>query len=440
MTDLQSYTLEYSDLCDFLDASPTPYHAVGRMTERLKAAGFEGLRESQSWNLEPGKSYFVTRNGSSLIAFRTGTLNPVESGIRLVGAHTDSPCLKIKPRPDFRRHGVWSLGVETYGGLLMNPWFDRDLSIAGRVTHENADGELVSTLIDFKLPIARVPSLAIHLDREANEGRTVNAQKHLPVVMGSDSVTSESFRQLLEARLSEQLGQAAGRLFAWEMYLYDTQGAAVTGLGSEYVSSARLDNLLSCYCGLKALEMSANEVPALLVCNDHEEVGSTSACGAQGPFLRDVLERLVPAGLDRQLMLNRSMMISADNAHAIHPNYADRHEENHGPKINAGPVIKINANQRYATNSENSSVFRKICADNNIPVQEFVTRTDLGCGSTIGPLTAANVGVSTLDVGCPQWAMHSIRETAGLKDAEYLIRALAGFFARTNAFAGGQDA
>ncbi len=437
MSSSAQYQLDSQRLLAFLDQSPTPYHAVESMTSRLAAAGYERLHESQAWELQPGRGYFLTRNGSSLIAFHTGRGNFVETGVRMVGAHTDSPCLKVKPRPDLKRQGVWSLGVEVYGGLLMNPWFDRDLSIAGRVTHENAAGELTSTLIDFKVPLARIPSLAIHLDREANEGRTVNAQKHLPVVLGSEQPGESDFRSMLQQKLEQQVGKDAGQLFAWEMYLYDTQCAAVVGLQSEYVSSARLDNLLSCFCGLDALLERAGEVPSLLVCNDHEEVGSMSACGAQGPFLRDVLERLVPEGLDRQRMLNHSMMISADNAHAVHPNYADRHDENHGPKINAGPVIKINANQRYATNSENSSVFRQVCSGLSIPLQEFVTRTDLGCGSTIGPLTAGNVGVSTLDVGCPQWAMHSIRETAGLRDAEYLVRALAGFYDRSQPFGGG---
>ena len=442
MSSISQEKIAAQALCAFIDASPTPYHAVANMVCELQAQGYQRLHEADAWQLQPGNKYFVTRNGSSLIAFRTGAGNFVADGVRMVGAHTDSPCLKIKPRPDVKRQGCQLLGVEVYGGMLFNPWFDRDLSLAGRVTHENEKGELISSLVNFARPIARIPSLAIHLDREANEGRTVNSQKHLPLVIGEEAADGTSFRALLQSELEKTLGHSVPAFYSWEIYVYDTQAAAIVGLNESYISSARLDNLLSCFAGMQALlQVADDSAPAnLLICTDHEEVGSMSACGAQGPFLRDVLERMQPDSLQRQILINRSMMISADNAHAVHPNYWDRHEDNHGPKINAGPVIKINANQRYATNSENSAVLRQICARDSVPLQEFVTRTDLGCGSTIGPLTAANVGVSTLDIGCPQWAMHSIRETAGVQDLSYLVRALKAFFERPEAFRGGDQA
>lgn len=427
------------DLCNFIDASPTPYHATQQMVERLVDAGFTQLDEKESWNLQLEKGYVVTRNDSSVIAFTTGSAGSAADGIALVGAHTDSPCLKIKPNPDISKQGVSQLGVEVYGGVLLNPWFDRDLSLAGRVTYEDSDGQLANALVDFKKPIARIPSLAIHLDREANERRTINAQKHLPLVIaGTKAGTdSESFAAILKTQVEDQLdGKVVGKIgkvFAYELYAYDTQSASVAGLNDDYVSAARLDNLLSCFCGMTALVDAFKSNPEraqLLVCTDHEEIGSQSACGAQGPFLKDVVERIVAEPEARQQAIRRSLLISADNAHAVHPNYADKHDQNHGPKINGGPVIKINANQRYATNSENTAVFRQICDSVEVPVQEFVVRSDMGCGSTIGPITAANLGVSTIDVGCPQWAMHSIRETAGTADLEYMIKALTAFYQR----------
>lgn len=430
---LMSNTKLASDLCQFIDSSPTPYHATQQMVQEFVAAGFISVQETDAWDLQPQTGYVVTRNDSSIIAFTTGADVSlcISQGIALVGAHTDSPCLKVKPNPDITKQGVAQLGVEVYGGVLLNPWFDRDLSLAGRVTYENADGHLENALVDFKKPIARIPSLAIHLDRDANTSRSINAQLHLPLIIGNSTADKEQFRSILTSLLEDQLGQKVEKLFAYEIYTYDTQTSAIAGLHDDYVSAARLDNLLSCFCGMTALIEAFKTNPEraqLLVCTDHEEIGSQSACGAQGPFLKDVIERLIPESEARQQAIRRSLLISADNAHAVHPNYSDKHDENHGPKINAGPVIKINANQRYATNSENSAVFRQICDGENIPVQEFVVRSDMGCGSTIGPITAANLGISTIDIGCPQWAMHSIRETAGTADLNYMVAAMTAFY------------
>ncbi len=414
------------DLCRFIDASPTPYHAVQQMLERLQSAGFELLSETDSWRLKQRTGYVVTRNDSSVIAFTTGDADAFDAGIAMVGAHTDSPCLKVKPNAEITKQGVSQLGVEVYGGALLNPWFDRDLSLAGRVTYEDSQGQLQNAIVDFEQPIARIPSLAIHLDRDANKNRGINAQKHLPLVLAGAKEDKQSFRDLLEAKLP-----AKSKVFAYEIYAYDTQPSGLVGLNSDYVSAARLDNLLSCFCGMTALSEAAHSSPErsqLLVCTDHEEIGSQSACGAQGPFLKDTLERLMPNAETRQQAIRKSLLISADNAHAVHPNYADKHDENHGPKINGGPVIKINANQRYATNSENSAVFRQICDQQSIPVQEFVVRSDMGCGSTVGPITASSIGVSTIDIGCAQWAMHSIRETAGSLDISYMVKAMTAFY------------
>ncbi|GGB79974.1 putative M18 family aminopeptidase 2 [Marinobacterium zhoushanense] len=418
------------ELIEFLDASPTPWHAVSSLAIRLQAAGFAELHESQRWLPEPGKGYFIRRNGSSIIAWRQpiGT-DVADTGWRLVGAHTDSPCLRVKPQPELIRKGYFQLGIEVYGGVLLNPWFDRDLSLAGRVSWRDDAGQLHSSLIDFERPVAIIPSLAIHLDREANSSRSINAQTFLPAVMGQ-AKQKPDFRELLREHLINTGIEGVSRVLDYELCFYDAQGASELGLNREFIASARLDNLLSCFIGLKAL-IDADAGPGqVLVCNDHEEVGSMSASGAQGPMLKQWLERVMPDADSRNRALAASMLISADNAHGVHPNFADRHDDNHGPLINAGPVIKTNANQRYASNSETSALFRHLAEEQGVPVQSFVVRTDMACGSTIGPITAAELGVRTLDIGVPQFAMHSIRELAGSGDAQALYRVLVPFLER----------
>jgi len=412
----------------YLGRSTTPFHAVSSMAEALDQGGFEALDERERWQIRPGGSYYVVRNGSSLVAFRAGAGNAESAGIRMLGAHTDSPCLRAKPNPLINQKGYLQVGVEVYGGALLNPWFDRDLSLAGRVTFLDGAGKMASALIDFARPVAVIPSLAIHLDRDANNSRSINAQKDLPpVVMQVGADESVSFTELLRDQLQkEHPSLQVGKILGFELSFYDTQPPALVGLEQEFISSARLDNLLSCFVGLQALLAADGSAPALLVCNDHEEVGSMSAEGAQGPFLESVLERwLGREALPR--VLARSMMISADNAHGVHPNFADRHDGNHGPIINQGPVIKINNNQRYATNSHTGAVYRRISDELGLPVQTFVVRSDMACGSTIGPLTAGNLGVKTLDIGVPQLAMHSIRELAGARDAHVLYQVVRSF-------------
>lgn len=413
------------DLLEFLRCSPTPFHAVEQMSARLSAAGFTELQEQDDWQLPAGK-YFVTRNGSSIVAFNKGESAILEGGFRMVGAHTDSPCLKVKPAPELLRQGYFQLGVEVYGGVLLNPWFDRDLSLAGRVTFKSADGIVASVLIDFQRPIATIPSLAIHLDREANSNRSINAQKDIPpiVMQAEDTV---DFRQLLLAQVLEQHPDCkAQQVLDYELGFYDCQAPALVGFNQEFIAAARLDNLLSCFIGLQAL-LQADQEHCVLVCNDHEEVGSQSAAGAQGPMLKSVLRRFVNDDNQLTRTLDRSMMISVDNAHGIHPNFADRHDGNHGPLLNKGVVIKLNANQRYASNSETSALFRHWGELEQQPIQSFVVRSDMGCGSTIGPITAGGLGIKTLDIGVPTFAMHSIRELAGSSDAFSLYKILCRF-------------
>jgi len=415
-------------LLAFLDRSPTPFHATRSMVEACEAAGFELLQERDSWSLEPGGRYVVTRNQSSVIAFTLPESgDATEIGFRMSGAHTDSPCLKVKTNPDHKGQGYLRLGVEVYGGALLSTWFDRDLSIAGRVSYRTASGSIKHELVDFERAIGTVPNLAIHLNREANKGVEINAQNHLPIVLMQQEDGAQSFDDLLTQQLVSQGINDVAEILEHECFAYDTQSAALIGFKEDFIASARLDNLLSCFIGLKSLLDAPQNVPCLLVCNDHEEVGSMSASGAQGPFLQSVLKRIAGGEEQYQQMLAASMMVSCDNAHGIHPNYASYHDNNHAPLLNAGPVIKLNANQRYASNSESSAWFKLACQQAGVEVQSFIMRSDLACGSTIGPITSAELGVRTIDVGVPQFAMHSVRELAGSQDAYKLYQVLKSF-------------
>ena len=407
-------------LLEFLQRSPTPFHAVRNMARELRAAGFVALREGDPWGI---------RNGSSIVAFSAGSSAAPESGLRLIGAHTDSPCLRLKPQPAVVKNGYLQLGVEVYGGALLNPWFDRDLSLAGRITYIDRGGDIAQCLVDFRRPVGVIPSLAIHLDRDVNNNRSIDAQKHLPVIIalhpGDDAPDLRS--KLLLHLQQEHPETDAERVLDFDLSFYDTAAPQLLGLDREFIAGARLDNLVSCYLGLRAIIDAGGKQPSVLVCNDHEEVGSLSAAGARGPFLRSVLERWLGSGEELARVIDRSLLLSVDNAHGIHPNYSDRHDENHGPLLNSGPVIKVNANQSYATSGETAAIFRHLCQSAGVPVQSFVVRTDMACGSTIGPLTAGELGVRTLDVGVPQLAMHSVRELCGVSDIEHLSRALSAF-------------
>ena len=421
------------DLLEFIDRSPTPFHAVNEMKNILTQQGYKKLNESDVWNLESGGKYFLTRNDSSLIAFVVGTQTKMASGFKIIGAHTDSPNLKLKPNSLYDKNGYLQLGVEVYGGVLLTTWTDRDLSLAGRVIIKGKK-QPQSKLIRFDDPLLRIPQLAIHLNRDVNEkGLTLNKQNHLPPIFslaGKKNLTKD----LLEKMVAQKLKCKPADILSLELSLYDTQPGSTGGAEGEFIFSSRLDNLASCHAGLQALIESKGKDPMtrVIAFYDHEEVGSDSAQGAGSPFLKDVLERLTLDSETSRETFFRSMansfFISADMAHAVHPNYSEKHDSRHMPIINGGPVIKCNSNQRYATEGVSSAWFESLCKKAGVPVQKFVVRTDLGCGSTIGPITAANLGIRTVDVGNPMLSMHSIREMAGTQDHLPLIKAFKLFF------------
>lgn len=406
------------DLRDFLDGSPSPYHGAATAAARLTAAGFVDVGLSDTWSDLPEAGYVVRDGG--LIAWRTPRSERPSTPFRLAGAHTDSPGLRVKPSPDQSAVGWRQLNIETYGGLLNNSWLDRDLGIAGRLTQP--DG--THLLVNVDRPVARVPQLAVHLDRGVNsDGLVLDTQQHLRPVWGSGTRTDGEFASWI----ASEAGCAVPAF--WELCLYDVQPAAVLGADGSLLASGRLDNLLSCWAAVAALIAAApTEAIAMIVLNDHEEVGSSSTTGAAGPLLEHVLERHVAArGGDRDDLLRAlasSSCISADNAHAIHPNYQDRHDHDHGPIVNRGPAIKINSNQRYATSSATAALFRRACEAAGVPHQTFVSRNNMPCGSTIGPITATRLGIDTVDVGVPQLSMHSARELCGTDDPVSLAMAL----------------
>ena len=421
------------DLLDFIDASPSPWHAVATCEQRLQAAGFARLDETERWTLQAGDKRYVVRGDAAIIAFVVGSAALAESGLRIIGAHTDSPGLRIKPRPAEEVGGMVRLGVEVYGGPILATFADRDLSLAGRVHVRTPDG-FATRLVRFADPLLRLPNLAIHMNREVNEsGLKFNKQSELPLLLGvaEEGVKADArFRQPIAAAL----GVEPGDLLTWELNAYDTQKGSLWGADREFIADSQLDNLASCHAALNAL-LATDQPAATCLCAffDHEEVGSESAAGAGGSFIADVLARLAGnAGLDgedQRRMLARSFFISADMAHGWHPNFPAAYEPCHHALVNAGPVIKSNANQRYSTTGETAARFMALCARAGVPCQQYAHRTDLGCGSTIGPIVAARLGIPSVDVGSPMWAMHSIRESAGVLDHGYMIAALSAAFA-----------
>ena len=405
------------DLRAYLDGSPSPFHAATTSAARLTAAGFTEIDDTDDWSAVPDDGFVCV--GGGLVAWRSaGGLAP-DAPFRLVGAHTDSPCLRVKPRPDHAAAGWKQLNIEVYGGILNNSWLDRDLGVAGRLTL--AGGE--SVLVDVGEPVARVPQLAVHLDRAVNDGLKLDPQQHLRPVWGVGVASPGDFAEWIAGRAGCDVP------VFWELCLYDVQPAGVLGGDGSLLASGRLDNQLSCWAGTEALIGSQPDgFVAAIVLNDHEEVGSASTTGASGPLLERVLERHVMArGGGRQHLLRAlatSSCVSADNAHAVHPNYTERHDPDHMPMVNAGPAIKINSNQRYATSSETAAMFRRACQLAGVPHQLFVSRNNMPCGSTIGPLTATRLGIATVDVGMPQLSMHSARELCGIDDPPAMAAAL----------------
>lgn len=426
-----------TDLIEFLGRATTPWHAVRETAARLRSAGFVELDEGTEWTLAAGQKAFVIRGGSSIAAFELGTAPIEEAGFRWVGAHTDSPNLRVKPQPSLKRHGHHQAGVEVYGGVLLHTWLDRDLSLAGRLVLR--DGANVrEALVDLRRAVARVPALAIHLDRSVNsEGLVLNAQTQLPPVLGLESGGSLDLKEILATEL-ERGGERANAadILAFDLCFYDSLAPAIGGIRGEYLHAARLDNLASCHAALSALLAASPEPRATrgFVLYDHEECGSVSAQGADSSFLRMLMERVLYASSSKASStsvaraLHHSFFVSADMAHAIHPNYADRHEPQHAPQLGQGPVIKINNNQRYATDALSHGRFLLACEAAEVVPQRFVTRSDLPCGSTIGPMSSANLGIRTIDIGNPMWSMHSCRETAAVADVPKMIAVLTHYF------------
>ncbi|KAJ3341458.1 hypothetical protein HDU93_004859 [Gonapodya sp. JEL0774] len=452
-----------TEFMDFVSNSPSPFHAVANAAKLLLAAGFTEIRERDSWSgkLAPGGKYFFTRNHSSILAFSLPqSFTPTKPSFAIYGAHTDSPCLKLKPISKKEKVGYLEVGVQTYGGGLWNTWFDRDLGVAGRLVVEGKNGAVEHKLVKINKPILRIPTLAIHLDRTVDsEGFKFNKELQLLPVLGAvtpkvpkaselpkpvevkeEVLAYERHHKALVDMLVEECGIAsASDLLDLELCLYDTQPATRGGVYGEYIFSARLDNLCMSWCGIKALILdttsstAASSAVRVVSLFDNEEVGSTSAFGADSHFLEATLRRIVagagatgPTAFEESI--HRSFLISADMAHAVHPNYADKHEDLHRPQINKGPVIKTNANQRYATTGVTAAVIRRIGKTVGVPVQEFVVRNDSPCGSTIGPLLSAKLGLRTVDIGNPQLSMHSIREMGGVEDLIYSVSLVAEYF------------
>jgi aspartyl aminopeptidase len=421
------------DLLTFVGESPTPFHAVRSACARLQAAGFRTLAEKDDWSsLAPGR-YAFPHGGSSLLAFVVPEGRKI-SGFRIVGAHTDSPNLRLKPQPEYTKEGYAQLGVEVYGGALLNSWLDRDLSLAGRVFVRGDAGTVEPRLVRFTRPMLRVAQLAVHLDRDVNEkGVILNRQEHLAPIFG----LAREGAATVSAMLAEELGVAVERLAGSELMLYDVVPPTLGGRDGELVFASRLDNLAMSHAAVRALvdaapSASDGDLVPVAALFDHEEVGSETAYGAHSTFLPRALERIVlgrgGSREDYHRALAGSLCVSADMAHAVHPNYESRHESRHKPVLNGGPVVKVNSQQRYATSGETAALFRDLCARADVPVQAYAHRTDLPCGSTIGPIASTLLGIRTVDVGNPMLSMHSVRELAGAQDPARMTRVLLGFY------------
>jgi aspartyl aminopeptidase len=424
-----------ADLLAFLGDSPTPFHAVASATTRLAAAGFRPIAEADDWSsLTPGGYAFV-HGGSSVLAFVVPEGKRI-AGFRIVGAHIDSPNLRLKPIPEYKKEGYAQLGVEVYGGVLLNSWLDRDLSLAGRVfvSDKAGDAKVESRLVRFTRPMLRVAQLAIHLDRDVNDkGVVLNKQDHLAPIFGLDGDGAKDLR----AMLAEELGIAGDHIVGSDLMLYDVVAPTLGGRSAEMIFSARLDNLAMSHAAIRSIvdampAAAAGDVVPVAALFDHEEIGSETAYGAQSAFLPRALERIVlgrgGSREDYHRCLAGSLCVSADMAHAVHPNYESRHESRHKPVLNGGPVIKINSQQRYATSGATAALFRDLCARAEVPVQHYAHRTDLPCGSTIGPIASTLLGIRTVDVGNPMLSMHSIRELGGAKDPAMMTRVLTVFY------------
>lgn len=414
-------------LLDFIEKSPTAFQAVDEMQKRLTENGFEVLSEKEYWKLIPGGKYLVTRNNSALIAF---CIPEKESRVfHIMASHSDSPSFKIKENPEIKVDNSYvKLNVEKYGGMLMAPWFDRPLSVAGRVIIRR-NGGLKEKLINIKRDLVMIPNLAIHMNREANNGVSYNPQKDLQPLFA----VGNTDRTLLEI-IAEQTGVKKEDIISHDLFLYNRMPGTIWGADKEFVSSARLDDLQCAFASMEGLLRAQNHESIAVHCvMDNEEVGSGTKQGAASTFLKDTLLR-INMGLGRTyeeylMTLAGSFMVSADNAHALHPNYTDKTDPTNHPVLNKGIVIKFNANQKYSTDAVSAAIFKELCTKAGVPYQTFVNRSDIAGGSTLGNISNTQVPMNTVDIGLPQLAMHSPYETAGVKDTEYLVRAAEELFA-----------
>ena len=414
-------------LLDFIEKSPTAFQAVDEMQKRLTENGFEVLSEKEYWKLVPGGKYLVTRNNSALIAF---CIPEKESRVfHIMASHSDSPSFKIKENPEIKVDNSYvKQNVEKYGGMLMAPWFDRPLSVAGRVIIRR-NGGLKEKLVNIKRDLVMIPNLAIHMNREANNGVSYNPQKDLQPLFA----VGNTDRTLLEI-IAEQTGVKKEDIISHDLFLYNRMLGTIWGADKEFVSSARLDDLQCAFASMEGLLRAQNHESIAVHCvMDNEEVGSGTKQGAASTFLKDTLLR-INMGLGRTyeeylMTLAGSFMVSADNAHALHPNYTDKTDPTNHPVLNKGIVIKFNANQKYCTDAVSAAIFKELCTKAGVPYQTFVNRSDIAGGSTLGNISNTQVPMNTVDIGLPQLAMHSPYETAGVKDTEYLVRAAEELFA-----------
>lgn len=413
------------DLLHFLDDSPTAWHAVDAIKAKLDKAGYQELQEGDSWKITPGGSYYVVRHGSSLCAFQMPSSKPLKA--HLIGTHTDSPSFKLKPNAEYVKENMLLLGTEVYGSPILSSWFNRDLGIAGRIFYLDKKGNKKESLVRLDDYPLTIPQLAQHLDRNVTEGLTINKQDHLAVI-ASINPSGPRLQDILKKKLKADV------ILSGDLFLYPLERASLIGFEQELFASYRIDNLESAHAALQALlthKKPHKNTLRLVAFWDHEEVGSTSTQGAVSTFLPQVLERIaLNSKLTRDDYLqfvNRSFCISVDLAHALHPNYPEKHEPHHRPSLGKGIVIKSNAQQRYASNAHSISVIVEICLKNKIPYQYFVSRNDMPCGSTIGPITASATGIPTVDIGSPQLSMHSCRELASCQDHLSMIKLLTHF-------------
>ena len=414
------------DLMSFLTASPSPYHAVASAAERLEKAGFRQVAETDAWDGTTGGKYVL--RGGAIVAWYVPEGAAPHTPFRIVGAHTDSPNLRVKPLPDTGAHGWRQVAVEIYGGPLLNSWLDRDLGLAGRLTLR--DGS--TRLVNVDRPLLRVPQLAIHLDRSVSaEGLKLDKQRHLTPIWGLGSDVRDGD---LIAFLEESAGLPAGEVTGWDLMTHSVEPSAYLGRDKELLAGPRMDNLLSVHAAVAALTaVSSGNLPYIpvLAAFDHEENGSQSDTGADGPLLGSVLERSVFARggsfEDRARAFAGTVCLSSDTGHAVHPNYAERHDPTHHPRVNGGPILKVNVNNRYATDGSGRAVFAAACERANVPFQSFVSNNSMPCGTTIGPITAARHGIKTVDIGVAILSMHSARELCGADDPYLLANALVAF-------------